>query len=148
MLTDGLEWCGILVDYCDVFISCLDSHSDGTHSLQSIHCWDTDAMLHFSKSDEETNSSTSWMIWGWVNINQIFIFGWTISLNWRERMYISLLCRTESNWDLCWLCAQITFPLNSASESRERAQISLQTLHPHHKRLQEPHDYTVSSPYQ
>ncbi len=28
MLTDGLEC-------CDVFISCLDSHSDGTHSLQS-----------------------------------------------------------------------------------------------------------------
>ncbi len=23
----GLEWCGLLVDYCDVFISCLDSHS-------------------------------------------------------------------------------------------------------------------------
>uniref|UniRef100_A0A671PUA9 Uncharacterized protein n=1 Tax=Sinocyclocheilus anshuiensis TaxID=1608454 RepID=A0A671PUA9_9TELE len=38
MLTDGLECCGLLVDYCDVFISCLDSHSDGTHSLQSIHC--------------------------------------------------------------------------------------------------------------
>ncbi len=36
-LTDGLEWCGLLVDYCDVFISCLDSHSDGTHSLQRIH---------------------------------------------------------------------------------------------------------------
>ncbi len=33
MLNDGLEWCGLLVDYCDVFISCLDSHSDGTHSL-------------------------------------------------------------------------------------------------------------------
>ncbi len=32
-----LEWCGLLVDYCDVFISCLDSHSDGTHSLQRIH---------------------------------------------------------------------------------------------------------------
>ncbi len=47
MLTDGLEWCGLLVDYCDVFISCLDSHSDGTHSLQSIHCWASDAMLHF-----------------------------------------------------------------------------------------------------
>ncbi len=25
------------VDYCDVFIGCLDSYSDGTHSLQSIH---------------------------------------------------------------------------------------------------------------
>ncbi len=36
MLIDGLEWCGLLVDYYDVFISCLDSHSDGTHSLQSI----------------------------------------------------------------------------------------------------------------
>ncbi len=28
-------WSG--VDYCDVVISCLDSHSDGTHPLQSIH---------------------------------------------------------------------------------------------------------------
>ncbi len=37
-LTEELECCGLLVDYCDVFISCLDSHSDGTHSLQSIHC--------------------------------------------------------------------------------------------------------------
>ncbi len=26
-----MDWSG--VDYCDVFISCLDSHSDGTHSL-------------------------------------------------------------------------------------------------------------------
>ncbi len=50
MLTDGLEWCGSLVDYCDVFISCLDSHSDGTHSLQRIHWWASDGMLHFSKS--------------------------------------------------------------------------------------------------
>ncbi len=30
------------MDYCDVFISC---HSDGTHSLQSIHWWASDAML-------------------------------------------------------------------------------------------------------
>uniref|UniRef100_A0A9J8DD82 Nicotinate phosphoribosyltransferase n=1 Tax=Cyprinus carpio carpio TaxID=630221 RepID=A0A9J8DD82_CYPCA len=45
-------------------------------------------------------------------------------------------------------CGQITFPLNSASESRERAQISLQSLHPLHKRLQEPQDYTVSSAHQ
>ncbi len=38
------------VDYCDASISCLDSHSDGTHSVQRIHWWATDAMLHFSKS--------------------------------------------------------------------------------------------------
>ncbi len=33
MLTDDeLESCELVVDYCDVFISCLDSNSDGTHS--------------------------------------------------------------------------------------------------------------------
>lgn len=26
------EWCGLLVDCCAVNISCLDLHSDGTHS--------------------------------------------------------------------------------------------------------------------
>ncbi len=36
-LIDGLmESCGLFVDYCDVFIGCLDSRSDGTHSLQRI----------------------------------------------------------------------------------------------------------------
>ncbi len=42
-----MDWSAV-----DVFIS---SHSDGTHSLQSIHCWDTDAETHFYKPDEETN---------------------------------------------------------------------------------------------
>ncbi len=55
MLTDGLERFGLLVDYCDVFISCLDSHSDGTHSLQIIHWWASDGMLHFSKSNNNNN---------------------------------------------------------------------------------------------
>ncbi len=44
------ESCGLLVDYCNVFIICLDSHSDGTHSLQRIHCWASDVMLHFTQS--------------------------------------------------------------------------------------------------
>ncbi len=42
MLMYGLEWRGYLWSYLwiiSVFISCLDSHSDGTHSLQSIHWW-------------------------------------------------------------------------------------------------------------
>ncbi len=43
-----IDWSG--VDYCDVFISCLNSHSDGTHSLQRIHWWASDVMLNFSKS--------------------------------------------------------------------------------------------------
>ncbi len=44
-LTVGLEWCGLLWR----FISCLDSHSDGTHSLH-IHWWACNVMLNFSKS--------------------------------------------------------------------------------------------------
>ncbi len=71
MLIDGLERCGLLVDYCDVFISVLDS-SDGTHSLQRIHWWASDGMLHYSKSDEETN--TCWMAWERVDFQQFFIF--------------------------------------------------------------------------
>ncbi len=50
MLINGLELHGLLVDYCDVFISCLGSHSDGTHSLQRIYWWASDVMIHFSKS--------------------------------------------------------------------------------------------------
>ncbi len=35
------------MDYFDVFISCLDSHSDGTHSLHRINRWAIDVILHF-----------------------------------------------------------------------------------------------------
>ncbi len=80
-VSQDVNWCtGVVWITCDVVISCLDSHSDGTHSLQSIHCWTSDAMLHFSKSYIETNSSTSWMTRGWVNHQHIFSFGWTIPL--------------------------------------------------------------------
>ncbi len=49
-------WTGAL---CIIVMFLSDSHSDGTHSLQSIHYWDTDAETHFYKPDEETNSTTS-----------------------------------------------------------------------------------------
>ncbi len=51
--THAFSSCGLL--WC--FRSCLDSHSDGTHSLQSIHCWANDIMLHFFKS--------VWISCGW-----------------------------------------------------------------------------------
>ncbi len=78
----GVVWITVM------FLS--DSHSDGTHSLQSIHCWDTDAMLHFSKSDEETKSCTSWTAW---HFHQIIIFEWTIPL--KYKMYIWKLDQTS-----------------------------------------------------
>ncbi len=43
-----MDWSRVL-DYCDVFISCLVSHSDGTHSLQSIH-WEDDANVTLNLS--------------------------------------------------------------------------------------------------
>ncbi len=50
-LTDGLEWCGFFLWIIVMFlISCLDSHSDGTHSLQRIQWWASDVMLHIAKS--------------------------------------------------------------------------------------------------
>ncbi len=39
-----MDWSGVgyLWNIVMFLISCLDSHSDGTHSLQSIHCWASD----------------------------------------------------------------------------------------------------------
>ncbi len=45
ILIGELESCGLL--WC---FSSLDSHSDGTHSLQMIHWWASDVKLNFSKS--------------------------------------------------------------------------------------------------
>ncbi len=45
MIIDCLEWCELLVNYCDDFISCLDSNYDGTHSLQMIHYWASDGIV-------------------------------------------------------------------------------------------------------
>ncbi len=42
-------WTGLV---CIIVMFLSDSHSDGTHSLQSIHCWDTDAVMYFYKFDE------------------------------------------------------------------------------------------------
>ncbi len=54
--------CGLFVDFCEVFNSCLNSHSDGTHSLQSFHCWASESAKFLqSCSDDKTNVSTSWM---------------------------------------------------------------------------------------
>ncbi len=35
--TDFFTEGSVIMDYCDVLISCLVSHSDGTHSLQRIN---------------------------------------------------------------------------------------------------------------
>ncbi len=47
-------------------------------------------------SDEETNSSTSWMACGWEHFQQIFIFGWTVPLNCHFKF--SFEWRTTLKW--------------------------------------------------
>ncbi len=42
--SQGIHW------FTCALLWCLGSHSDGTHSLQRIHWWASDAMLNFSKS--------------------------------------------------------------------------------------------------
>ncbi len=49
-ILENVNWWTGVVWIIVMFYQLLDSHSDGTHSLQSIHCWDTDAVLHFSDS--------------------------------------------------------------------------------------------------
>ncbi len=69
-----MDWSG--VDYCDVLISCLDSRSDGTHSLQTIRLWASDVMLHFSKSvPMKKHTHLHVQPQGVL----VFISGWTVS---------------------------------------------------------------------
>ncbi len=60
---------GVVWITCDVFISCLGSHSDGTHSLQRIHWWASDVILHFSKSVLMNKLIYIWMTWGWIHFH-------------------------------------------------------------------------------
>ncbi len=55
-------------------------------------------------SDEETDSSTSWMAWGWVLFQQIFFFGWTIPL--------SVDVNVVKEW-FCEAALSPSFPLES-----------------------------------
>ncbi len=87
-------WTGV-VWIIVMFLS--DSHSDGTHSLQSIHCWDTDAVTHFYKPDEETNSSTSrmaflvWFLYKYYKRSQHSVFRNTASIQ-RPWYSLNALC--------------------------------------------------------
>ncbi len=59
--SQDIKWLtgAMFVDYCDVFISCLDSHSNSTHSLQRIHWWASDVMLNLFSNEKQV--STVWV---------------------------------------------------------------------------------------
>ncbi len=78
MLTDGLESFGLLVEYCDVFINCLDSHTNGTRSLQMIHYWASDVILKptyildgLRASMFSANFHFKWTLPSFISIEQV-----------------------------------------------------------------------------
>ncbi len=77
----GLVWIIVML------LSAVCTHSDGTHSLQKIHLWASDVMLHFSKSSGETSSSMPWMAWGW----NILIFQWPIPIKKTENICLPIM---------------------------------------------------------
>ncbi len=86
MLIEELESCGLLVDYCDAFISCLNSQSDGTHSLQRIQWCRGSSDAKFGPNPFQRWNKlycTSNLLLGWPEgeyFQQILIFGWTTPL--------------------------------------------------------------------
>ncbi len=80
-LIDGLESCGLLEDYCDVFISCSDSHSD-----IPIHCKGTTGeqvnnatFLQICSIKKQTHTSS--MPSEWVHFQKNIFFAWNIPLS-------------------------------------------------------------------
>ncbi len=59
-----------------VVFSCLDSHSDGTHSLQRIYCWASDVKLHSSESVPMERQTHVYLEWSeGETFSAIFNFG-------------------------------------------------------------------------
>ncbi len=67
---DGNWWTVVMWSTCDIFYQ-LFGYSDGTHSLLRIQWGTSDVMLHLFKSDEEINSSASWMTIFWWTTSKI-----------------------------------------------------------------------------
>ncbi len=102
-----MDWIG---DYCDVFMRCLDSHSDGTHSLQRIHWWASDVMLHFSKSvpmKKQTHLHLGWPDCVSTFSENVGSFWWSIPLP-----VLSLLVQVQSG-----MSAEVLWNSHSAARS-------------------------------
>ncbi len=90
--------------------------------------WTFGQKLHFSKSAKETNSSTSWMAWGWAHFQLIFIFGWTIPL---MKSVSNSTCHLKCNTHLCIYIYKLlkTFPLRPASWSDNLVEFTFACMH-------------------
>jgi len=95
-LIDGLECCGLQHNYCDVFISCLDSF--WRHPFTAEDPLVGDVMLNFSKS--VLMKKQPHLHLGWPECEYMLIFGWTIllrqSLSFKKNHVHVVLCLARS----------------------------------------------------
>ncbi len=90
----------------DLFLinTCFSLHSDGTHSLQRIHWWASDVMLHFSKSfPMKKQTHLHWMAWGWIHFLQIknFWVNYSFSLIWNISEVYNMM-QSKFNANVIW----------------------------------------------
>ncbi len=99
-----------------LFISCLDSHSDGTHSLQRIHWWTSDGMissnLFWWRNKITLNglreSKLSANVHFWVNYSFNIIIIWIINIYGMVKFILKYfnISLELNNWPHKKLCAQ------------------------------------------
>ncbi len=104
MLIDGLESCELLVDYCDVFISCLDSHTAPIHCSGPIV--NSDGMLHFFKSVPMKKQTHLYLhlSWGWVNFSANFHFWVNYSFT-NPHVFIKQKRNSKEQNRTVWMCS-------------------------------------------
>ncbi len=120
MLIDGLEWSGLLVDYCKVFVSRLDSHSDGTHSLQIIQWWASDGILHFYKSVVMKKQTH-------LNLDGLRVNRCSANVHvWVNYTFKEYECVRKSRWYVCsWHTDPLTLQLSLSHTHTSTLQLSL-----------------------
>ncbi len=75
-----------------MFLSALWTNLDGTHSLPLVNTWCNAKFLQIC-FEEETNSSTSWMAWGWAHFQfrVNYSFKWIFYGPWENQSFALFL---------------------------------------------------------
>ncbi len=102
-LIDGLEWCGLLVDYCDVLsavwtlILTAPIYCRGSTGEQVKFCSFSLTLIN------KQSHLLHWMAWGWVNYQQMFIFIplMIIPREIQQRLKLSQPALVSHTWSEC-----------------------------------------------
>ncbi len=122
MFIYGLELCGLLVDYCDAFISCLDSHSGGTHSPQRINWWAINIVLNFYTSAPSKKQIFAYTL-GDLDVSTFSaIWNFGVNLSFKMSSMVGVSYRQHRRVYSWWF-----LPLFLVNRSTSLSEISLQS---------------------